>query len=131
MDTDNTVLNCLPMQGQGMHSSRKLTWTVAQFMNRCSVLLVFVFQAWFMEVCLKKEIEVQEKVKTMESELKDLEQLYNEDEINKLSSHNLHSKIIKIVADIKGMKSYEKTCFDFPQKVCDDEIAYIFQQLQH
>jgi len=84
-----------------------------------------------MEVCLKKEIEVQEKVKTMESELKDLEQLYNEDEINKLSSHNLHSKIIKIVADIKGMKSYEKTCFDFPQKVCDDEIAYIFQQLQH
>jgi len=84
-----------------------------------------------MEACLKKEIEVQEKLKTMESELKDLEQLYNEDEINKLSSYNLHSKIIKIVEDIKVMKSYEKTCFEFPQKMCDeDEIAYIFQKLQ-
>lgn len=83
-----------------------------------------------MEACLKKEIEVQEKVKTMESELKDLEQLYNEDEINKLSSHNLHSKIIKIVEDIKVMKSYEKTCFEFPHKMCDeDDIAYIFQKL--
>ena len=84
-----------------------------------------------MEACLKKEIEVQEKVKTLESELKDLEQLYNEDEINKLSSHNLHSKITKIVEEIKVMKSYEKTCFEFPQKVCDDEIAYIFRKLQH
>jgi len=84
-----------------------------------------------MEACLKKEIEVQEKVKTLESELKDLEQLYNEDEINKLSSHNLHSKITKIVEDIKVMKNYEKTCVEFPQKVCDDEIAYIFRKLQH
>jgi len=97
----------------------------------CSVLLVFVFQACFTEACLKKEIEVQEKVKTLESELKDLEQFYNEDEINKLSSHNLHSKITKIVEDIKVMKSYEKTCLEFPQKVCDDEIAYIFQKLRH
>jgi hypothetical protein len=84
-----------------------------------------------MEACLKKEMEDQEKVKTRESKLKDLEQIYNEDEINKLSSHNLHSKIIKIVEEIKGMKSYEKTCFEFPQKVCDDEIAYIFQKLRH
>jgi len=81
-----------------------------------------------MEACFKKEIEDQEKVKTRESKLKDLEQLCNEDEISKLSSH---SKIIKIVEEIKGMKSYEKTCFEFPQKVCDDEIAYIFQKLQH
>lgn len=121
----------MPRQGQGMPNSRKLTWTLSQFMNHCCVLLVFVFQACFMEACLKKEIEVQEKVKTMESELKDLEQLYNEDEINKLSSHNLHSKIIQIVEDIKVMKSNEKTCFEFPQKVCDDEIAYIFRKLQH
>jgi hypothetical protein len=28
------------------------------------------------------------------------------------------------------MKSYEKTCFEFPQKVCDDEIAFIFRKLQ-
>lgn len=85
-----------------------------------------------MEACLKKEIEVQEKVKTMESELKDLVQLYNEDEINKLSSHNLHAKIIKILEDIKVMKSYEITCFEFPQTICDeDKIAYIFQKLQH
>lgn len=81
-----------------------------------------------MEACLKKELEVQEKVKTMESELQDLEQLYNEDEINKLSSHNLQSKIIKIVEDIKVMKSYEITCFEFPQQICDeDKIAYMFQ----
>lgn len=84
-----------------------------------------------MEACLKKEIEVQKKVKTLESELRDLEQLYNEDEINKLSSHNLHSKITKIVEDIKVMKNYEKTCVKFPQKVCDGEIAYIFRKLQH
>jgi hypothetical protein len=83
-----------------------------------------------MEACLRKEIEVQEKVKTVESELKDLEQLYNEDEINKLSSHNLQSTIIKIVEEIKTMKSYEKVCFEFPQQMCyDDDIAHIFQKL--
>jgi hypothetical protein len=83
-----------------------------------------------MEACLRKEIEVQEKVKTVESELKDLEQLYSEDEINKLSSHNLHSKITKIVEDVKAMKSYENTCFKFPQQMFDeDDIAFIFQKL--
>jgi hypothetical protein len=111
-----------------MHSLRKLPWTVAQFMNLCPVLLVFVFQACYMKACLKKELEVQEKVKTMESQLKDLEQLYNEDKINELSSHNLLSKIRKIVEDIKVMKSYEKTCFESSQKICDgDKIARIFQ----
>lgn len=81
-----------------------------------------------MEACLKKELEVQEKVKAMESELKDLEQLYNEDKIDKFSLHNLHSKIIKIVEDIKVMKSYEITCSEFPQKICDeDKLANIFQ----
>jgi hypothetical protein len=84
-----------------------------------------------MEACLRKEIEVQQKVKTVESELKELEQLYLEDEIRKLSAHDLHSKISKIVEVTKAMKSYEKTCFEFPQQICeeDNDIADTFQKL--
>lgn len=87
-------------------------------------------RACFVEACLRKEIEGQENVKTVESELKDLEQLYNEDEITKLSLHNLYSKIIKVVEDVKAMKRYEKTCFELPQQMFDeDDMAYIFQKL--
>jgi hypothetical protein len=95
------------------------------------VILISVSQACFMEACLRKEIEVQQKVKTMESELKELEQLYFEDEIRNLSAHDLHSKINKIVEVTKAMKSYEKTCFEFPQEISDEDydIADIFQKL--
>lgn len=80
-----------------------------------------------MEACLKKETEVQQQVKTMESELKELEQLYHD----KLSAHDLHSKISKIVEDTKAMKSYEKACFEFPQQTYDEKsnIAERFQKL--
>jgi hypothetical protein len=84
-----------------------------------------------MEACLRKEIEVQKKVKTVESELKELEQLYLEDEIRKLSAHDLHSNISKIAEATKVLKSYEKTCFEFPQQISDEDndIADIFQKL--
>jgi hypothetical protein len=113
-----------------MYSSKKLTWTVNTVHESLLLLLIFVFQACFVEACLRKEIEGQENVKTVESELKDLEQLYNEDEITKLSLHNLYSKIIKVVEDVKAMKRYEKTCFELPQQMFDeDDMAYIFQKL--
>ncbi|PNF25992.1 hypothetical protein B7P43_G06384 [Cryptotermes secundus] len=88
-------------------------------------------RACFMEACLRKEIEVQQKVKTVESEFKELEQLYLEDEIRKLSAHSLHSKISKTVEVTKTMKSYEKTCFEFPQQISDEDndIADIFKKL--
>jgi hypothetical protein len=84
-----------------------------------------------MEAYLKKELEVQQKVKAMASELKELEQLYHEDKIRELSAHDLHSKINKIVEVTIAMKSYEKTCFEFPQQISDEDsdIADIFQRL--
>lgn len=84
-----------------------------------------------MVACLKKEIEVQQQVNRMESELKELEELYREDEKDELLSHDLHSKISKIVEFTKTIKSYEKTCFEFPQQTHDEEsdIADRFQKL--
>jgi hypothetical protein len=84
-----------------------------------------------MEACLRKEIEVQQKVKTVESELKELEQLYHENEVNKLSAHDLYSKISKIVEITKAMKSYERTCLELPQQTSDEDndIANKFQKL--
>jgi hypothetical protein len=84
-----------------------------------------------MEACLKKEIEVQQQVKTKESELKELEQLFLEDEIDELLANDLHSKISKIVEDTKTMKSFKKACIEFPQQTYDEEsdIADRFQKL--
>lgn len=103
------------------------TW----FLNYQEVILNFLFQACFMVACLKKEIEVQQQVNRIESELKELEELYREDEKDELLSHDLHSKISKIVEFTKTIKSYEKTCFEFPQQTHDEEsdIADRFQKL--
>jgi exonuclease I len=67
----------------------------------------------------------------VESEFKDLEQLYLEDEIRKLSAHDLHSNISKTVEVTRAIKIYEKTCFEFPEQISDEDndIADIFQKL--
>jgi hypothetical protein len=102
----------------------------AWFVNNQFVTLTFVFQACVMEACLKKEIEAQQQVKTMELGLKELEPLYH-DEINELSTRDLHYKISKIVEDTNAIKSCEKACFEFPQWQYDeeDDIANRFQKL--
>ncbi|XP_069684279.1 uncharacterized protein [Periplaneta americana] len=60
--------------------------------------------AYLMEAYLRKEIEVQEKLKTLKSEHEEFEQLYLENEIDQVS-HKLQCETEEIVKTVKATKN--------------------------
>ncbi|XP_069684275.1 protein MIS12 homolog isoform X2 [Periplaneta americana] len=61
-------------------------------------------RAYLMEAYLRKEIEVQEKLKTLKSEHEEFEQLYLENEIDQVS-HKLQCETEEIVKTVKATKN--------------------------